>query len=357
MYPWAKWTARTVLVTTGLAVAGGGLTGVALAGTGGSNTSGTNAGNVSVLGGNQVMAPVSIPIDICGNAAAILGIATAGCQGGATVAASNSPAAGGSAAAGSGTQGLTAGNIAIAHGTVVKVPVEVAADACGNTVGNATAQCHGGVNLPASGIGLQRSASGANAPGQAGLQAGNLSVGSGNQVQIPVSVPVDVCGNAVAVLGDSTAGCTGGANVGDAAGHPYSSGAAKVKGSASHPAAKHAAKQAKKAKQHGAKQHPAKKLVAKKLTMTQLAGLGTLPGVASLPALGGLPGLPSLQGLTGGGALMPASTLSAAQQAPGMSSNSFAALAIGALLAGSAALKLASRRPRSRKAGAGEASA
>jgi hypothetical protein len=346
MNTWAKWTARTVLVTTGLAVAGGGLTGVALAGTAGNNTnnSGDNTGNVSVLGGNKVTAPVSIPIDICGNAAAILGIAMAGCQGGASVAAAH-PAAG-SGASGSGTPGPSLGNIAVGHGTVVKVPVEIAADACGNTVGNATAYCHGGVSLPVSGAAFQRSPRGGSTPEQASLQAGNLSVGSGNQVQAPVSVPVDVCGNAVAVLGDSSAGCAGGATVGDQAG---------AKGGAKHPVTHRPAKP-----HQNAKKLTTKRSVSKPKThptMTQLAGLGALPGVASLPALGGLTGLPVLKGLTGGGALLPVSSLTAVQENTGrggMSSNSFATLAVGALLAGAAALKLASRRPRARKAAAGE---
>jgi ChpA-C len=43
------------------------------------------SGDGGVLSGNQVIAPISIPIDVCGNAIAILGIAGAGCQGGASV--------------------------------------------------------------------------------------------------------------------------------------------------------------------------------------------------------------------------------------------------------------------------------
>jgi hypothetical protein len=355
MNAWAKWTARTVLVTTGLAVAGGGLTGVALAGTAGTNTnnSSDNTGNVSVLGGNRVTAPVSIPIDICGNAAAILGIAMAGCQGGASVAAAH-PGAGSASA--SGTPGPSLGNIAVGHGTVVKVPVEIAADACGNTVGNATASCHGGVSLPVTGAALQRAPQGGSTPQQASLQAGNLSVGSGNQVQAPVSVPVDVCGNAVAVLGDSSAGCAGGATVGDQAGAVARSLAGDAMGGARHPAAHRPAKPHRNAKKLMTERSAAK-LPKTHPTMTELAGLGALPGVGSLPALGGLAGLPVLKGLTGGGALLPVSSLAALQERAGqggMSSNSFATLAVGALLAGAAALKLASRRPRARKAAAGE---
>ena len=42
---------------------------------------------------------------------------------------------------------------------------------------------------------------------------------SGNQAVIPVSIPVNACGNALAVLGVAGAGCRGGASVGH--GHRY----------------------------------------------------------------------------------------------------------------------------------------
>ncbi len=44
------------------------------------------SGDGSILGGNQVFIPINVPIDVCGNAIAVLGIAgSAGCQGGASV--------------------------------------------------------------------------------------------------------------------------------------------------------------------------------------------------------------------------------------------------------------------------------
>jgi hypothetical protein len=43
------------------------------------------SGAGGVLSGNQVVAPISIPISVCGNAVAVLGIAGAGCKGGASV--------------------------------------------------------------------------------------------------------------------------------------------------------------------------------------------------------------------------------------------------------------------------------
>jgi ChpA-C len=45
----------------------------------------TNVGNISILSGNTVNIPISIPVDVCGNAIAILGFAEASCQGGAGV--------------------------------------------------------------------------------------------------------------------------------------------------------------------------------------------------------------------------------------------------------------------------------
>lgn len=44
------------------------------------------SGNGAVLSGNQVVAPISVPVNACGNAVAILGVANAGCVGGAGVA-------------------------------------------------------------------------------------------------------------------------------------------------------------------------------------------------------------------------------------------------------------------------------
>ncbi len=82
------------------------------------------------------------------------------------------------------------------------------------------------------------------------------------------------------------------------------------------------------------------------------AGLGALPGLADLPSLAGLADTPALNGLSGGGIPMPGTALSAVSTS-GMSSDSFAALAVGALLAGASALKIAGRRARDRKAGIG----
>jgi hypothetical protein len=40
-------------------------------------------GNISILSGNNVQIPVLVPVDICGTAVGLLGLANASCQGGA----------------------------------------------------------------------------------------------------------------------------------------------------------------------------------------------------------------------------------------------------------------------------------
>jgi hypothetical protein len=58
------------------------------------------------------------------------------------------------------------------------------------------------------------------APAHADIHtSGNGGVLSGNQVVAPISVPVNVCGNAIAILGIANAGCVGGAGVSNGGGH------------------------------------------------------------------------------------------------------------------------------------------
>ena len=76
MRTWAHWTARTVMLTASFAAAGTGFSGAAFAASGG------NGGGAGGIGsGNQASAPVSAPVGVCGNAAAVLGDSAAGCEG------------------------------------------------------------------------------------------------------------------------------------------------------------------------------------------------------------------------------------------------------------------------------------
>ena len=200
-------------------------------------------------------------------------------------------------------------------------------------------------------------AAGAGFPGAAFAASGGgggasglgLALG-GNQVSALVSIPASVCGNAAAVLGDSVAGCEAMAAVRPAA-RPTSArdagASAGADGTQPGPGGRHMA----------GSFPPGGHMVG-----SAPPGLGTLPVTS---ALSGLPSRPTSSPLTDlaapgaagappaiggtGGNSMPASTLTA-DSSSGMGGVSLYGLAIGALMAGAVALKLAGRRIRGHKA-------
>lgn len=111
---------------------------------------------------------------------------------------------GGTAYADSGAQGASIGSPGLLSGNTVQVPVHVPVNACGNTVSVL------GVLNPAMGNhcsnGGSRSNGDSRSNGGSGAQArgtsqGSPGIGSGNTVQAPVDVPVNLCGNGVSVAG------------------------------------------------------------------------------------------------------------------------------------------------------------
>ncbi|GIN02173.1 chaplin family protein [Planomonospora venezuelensis] len=166
-------------------------------GAGGNRTDGRH----SILGGNQVVAPITAPINACGNAVAIFGESEAGCKGGAEVKQSGKGGAGGN---------TTSGRGSILGGNQVVAPITAPINACGNAVaifGESEAGCKGGAEVKQSGKG--RGGAGGN------RTDGRFSIGGGNQVVAPITAPLNICGNSVAVLGEAFAGCKGGASVTD----------------------------------------------------------------------------------------------------------------------------------------------
>jgi ChpA-C len=158
-----------------------------------------NAGVLSLLSGNDVNAPVSAPIDACGIAVALLGGANAGCEGGA---ASNTVIHNGG---GSGSHNGNAGVISAGSGNTVNAPVSAPVSACGVSgavAGFANSGCKGG----AASNTVINGAHGGSDNGNAGV----ISALSGNNVNAPVSAPVNLCGISVALAGFSNAACQGG---------------------------------------------------------------------------------------------------------------------------------------------------
>ena len=84
-----------------------------------------DGGVLSVLSGNTVNAPVSLPVNVCGVAVTLLGGANAGCAGGA---ASNTVIAGGS---GGGGGNGNAGVAAVGSGNNVNLPISAPVNVCG----------------------------------------------------------------------------------------------------------------------------------------------------------------------------------------------------------------------------------
>ncbi|MFJ6000073.1 chaplin, partial [Streptomyces sp. NPDC092370] len=114
-------------------------------------------------------------------------------------------AAGGSAHAASSAQGAASGSPGVLSGNSVQAPVHAPVNVCGNTVdvigvlnpsvGNSCGDNGGG----SSSEGVQQGGHGGSYAG--GHATDSPGVGSGNLVQAPVHVPVNVCGNSVDVIG------------------------------------------------------------------------------------------------------------------------------------------------------------
>ncbi|TDB89968.1 DUF320 domain-containing protein [Actinomadura sp. KC216] len=185
MRTWAKGTSRAAVLAAGFVALG-------VSAIPASASTGITDGSGSVLGGNQINAPISAPADVSGNAVAAIGAASGGSVGGAKV---HEHGSGGQAT--SGTGGIGSGNQANA-------PISVAPNVCGNAVaviGHADAACVGGAET------------GGGTNGQ--VSDGTGGVLAGNQANAPVSAASSVCGNAAAVAGHALAGCEGGASTGD----------------------------------------------------------------------------------------------------------------------------------------------
>ncbi|MFI2434071.1 chaplin family protein [Streptomyces sp. NPDC018693] len=118
-------------------------------------------------------------------------------------------AAGGYAQADSGAIGSASDSPGVLSGNTVQAPVNAPVNVCGNTVdvvgvlnpavGNSCANTGSG-----SGSGGSNDSGGSGGSGGAqagGNTEGSPGVGSGNHVEAPINVPVNVCGNSVNVIG------------------------------------------------------------------------------------------------------------------------------------------------------------
>ncbi|MER5476504.1 chaplin family protein [Streptomyces sp. NPDC002734] len=145
----------TVAAATGVIAAAGGQAHAD------AHAGGSTANSPGVLSGNTVQVPVNIGVDVCGNTVNVVGLLN--------------PAAGNGCAIGGGSHGSGK------HGG-------------GKHGGQQGGGQHGGGKHR----GGHDGHGGAHADGRS---SGSPGVGSGNTVQVPVDVPVNVCGNSVNVVG------------------------------------------------------------------------------------------------------------------------------------------------------------
>ena len=174
----------------------------------------TGLGNLSLLNGNGINLPVSVPVDLCGVGVGVLGGSQAGCQGGASSNTTVDPSgtSGGGAAGGASNSGNTTGvgNIAAANGNTVNAPVSVPISLCsvsGAVAGSASSHCAGGSRSSTTIAGS--GGAGGNNGNTSGV--GNISAVNGNTINAPVSAPIDACSISLAILGLADSGCRGGA--------------------------------------------------------------------------------------------------------------------------------------------------
>jgi hypothetical protein len=252
-YSWARKTAQTGFVAAGA---------VLVAGAGTAHAWGpdvTTQDQVGAVSGNQLVAPIQAPINICGIAAAVLGTADAGCEGGSTaefggagdlttqhntglgngnqafapvqapievsaIAAavggvadawseggSSATLESGRTAEAKGHDTTTQNNWGALSGNQLLAPIQAPINACGNAIavgGASDADCEGGADADYSGAGDLTTQD-------------NVGLGNGNQVFAPIQAPVNVCGNAIAILGYASASCDGGSDAEIPGGHDH----------------------------------------------------------------------------------------------------------------------------------------
>jgi hypothetical protein len=151
------------------------------------NAHGAAAGSPGVLSGNTVQVPVHVPVNVCGNTVNVVGLLNPAI--GNTCANTSVGGGKGSSGGSHGGQGSYGGG----HGDHGGQGSYGGGPDRGDTGAHGGGAHHGGGSHTGSHHG-----GGAHAGGGTG---GSPGVGSGNTIQVPIDVPVNVCGLGVTVVG------------------------------------------------------------------------------------------------------------------------------------------------------------
>ena len=166
--------------------------------------------NNGILNGTQIYAPIDVPINLCGNALSLLGEANAQ----ALCANGHGHGHRRSAESGWAVSQDSSDNNGILNGAQFYAPISLPVNLAGNAVGvlgegNAAAAA---TNESAHGHGFDQNSS------------DNNGIGNGLQVAAPISLPVNICGNALGILGEANASAACGNFVGGGHGHGHGHG-------------------------------------------------------------------------------------------------------------------------------------
>jgi hypothetical protein len=161
-----------------------------------------NGHNTGIANGSQVYLPITVPLNIAGNSAAVAGQAGSVAQavndvhGGQTESAHTN--GGGWWGGGDDVYQVNGGNTGIANGTQIYSPINVPINACGNSIallGGAWSQ-----GLCANEI---RGESGHATESVWQGNGGNTGILNGTQLYAPINMPVNLSGNSIAALGSA----------------------------------------------------------------------------------------------------------------------------------------------------------
>jgi hypothetical protein len=146
-------------------------------------------GNNGILNGTQIYAPIDIPINVCGNSFGLLGAASAQAICG------NGGGWGRSTESAHVDKVTTHDNNGILNGTQLYAPINLPVNLAGNAIGvlgfgQAAAQV---VNESA------------HVPGGGLDSHDNNGIANGTQIALPINAPVNICGNALGILGAASA--------------------------------------------------------------------------------------------------------------------------------------------------------
>ena len=198
------WIRRTVQV--GLLSAGFVLVGAAAA----QAHDGDTTINKGFVNGNKLIVPIQIPVNVCGNAIALIGKAAAACEGGAAARIDSRKLTHHERAAV--TRTLSEGRDLRRNGPDGSGILPGNLDTGPDDIDLGPDRDHG----PDHGHGPDRDWDDCRSDchGDRGHH-GDLTINkgflNGNLVKIPVQVPINVCGNAIAFIGKAEAACVGGA--------------------------------------------------------------------------------------------------------------------------------------------------